>query len=270
MVFSIRLYFEYAFNLDEIDRSDSELEIARQYFLNAVVNNENIEFEPYIYAIGSMCLWIKILFFFRLTRFLGPLFKIIQSMLSNIAIFMVLFITQLIIFGTVGNLLFNSMDAYQSFYITLKTLFSAALANYDFADLEGNPRGEIVGDCFIIIFIILNNILLLNLLIAILSSTYAIFEGNKLVLYINEILKLRSSMQYNKSNSSLISTFPPWNIIAILFMPFIMLSKGSTLANQILFHIEYVPCLILLFSIYLALNLVILPFTYLKGIKMAF
>lgn len=53
-------------------------------------------------------------------------------------------------------------------------------------------------------------------------------------------------------------------------MPFIMLSKGSTLANRILFHIEYFPCLILLFSIYLALNLVILPFTYLKGIKMAF
>ena len=45
-----------------------------------------------------------------------------------------------------------------------------------------------------------------------------------------------------------------------------MLNKKPYTANLILFHIEYLPLLVLLISIFIALNLIILPIAYIKGI----
>ena len=112
---------------------------------------------------------------------------------------MIIYICQLIVFATIGNLLFIDVAEYRDLYIAGKTLFDASLANYEFSTLENCDKGKIVGDIYLITFIILNAILLLNLLIAILSSTYALLERKKLVLYINEILKLRSSLEYDKN-----------------------------------------------------------------------
>lgn len=220
----------------------------------------------YLYSVGSACLWLRILLLFRLTRFLGPLVKMIQNMMNDIMIFMILFVTQLIIFASMGTLLFASVDEYGSLYDALKTLFSAALGDFSFDTLADNNKNKYIGDSFLIIFIILNTILLLNLLIAILSSTYAMLEDKKLVLYINEILSLRNTLEYDKHCSSLVSTFPPWNCIAVLFMPAILVVKNPKKINNLLFHIEYLPMLLLVFTAYLVLNILLIPIAYLKGI----
>ena len=113
--------------------------------------------------------------------------------------------------------------------------------------------------------VVANNILILNLLIAILSSTYAFLESKKLELYINEILTLKNTLEYDKNCSSIVSTFPPFNLIALMFLPFIMCSKKSESLNNILFHIEYIPFLILITPLYLTLNIILIPFGYIKA-----
>lgn len=101
-------------------------------------------------------------------------------------------------FACVGNLLFSDIEIYGNFYDSLITLFDATIGNYEFSEFSESNKGKYVGNSFLMLFIILNNILLLNLLIAILSRTYALLEEKKLVLYINEILKLRPSLEYDK------------------------------------------------------------------------
>jgi uncharacterized integral membrane protein len=140
------------------------------------------------------------------------------------------------------------------------------MAAYDFDDLSSTAKNQYIADAFLVLFIVLFNILLLNLLIAILSSTYAMLEGEKLVLYINEILKLRSTLEYDKQCSALVSSFPPYNIIALLFSPFIMIKKEPVTLNLVLFHIEYAPLLLILLIVFIAGNLVLIPFAYIKGI----
>ena len=121
---------------------------------------------------------------------------------------------------------------------------------------------------FIIIqlFVIWNTILLINLLVAILMTTYSQLENNKLACFINEILKLRSTMEYDSNCSSLVSTFPPWNGFAMLFVVPILLKKNSQKLNNVLFHVEYIPILVFLFAVYLLFNIVLLPFAYAKGL----
>lgn len=203
---------------------------------------------------------------FRLTRFLGPLIKMIQNMVFDISVFMVLFGAQMIVFASIGVLLFNDVDDYGDFYTACKTLFLAAMGTFDFTTLKDNAKGEEVGDIFMIIFVITNNILLLNLLIAILSSTYALLEEKKVVLYINEILMLRPSMEYNKKCSSLVSTFPPMNLIPLSFTPYIISKRNPSMLNNFIFHIEYIPIMMLFLIIFIAMHAILIPLAYLKGI----
>lgn len=202
---------------------------------------------------------------FKLTRFLGPLVKMIENMLNDIAIFMVLFALDLIIFATIGTLLFSSVSSYANLYESLKTLFSSSLGNFDYTILANNGKSEILGTIYVTLVVVTNNILILNLLIAILSSTYAMLESKKLVLYINEILTLRNSLEYERNCSSLISTFPPFNFVALLLCPFIILARKPRRLNEVLFHLEYAPFLLLLTLLYLTLNVLLVPLGYVKA-----
>lgn len=98
-----------------------------------------------IYAIGVGCLWLRILFSLRLTRFLGPLIKMINNMLFDIAIFMILFLVDLIIFASVGNLMFVQLDGFKDFYHSMLTLFLAAMGDFEFEHFEDSNKTEYVG-----------------------------------------------------------------------------------------------------------------------------
>ena len=198
-VFATRIYLEYQYYVKGLSSLDDKDDIGTMYYDNIFGKRNDEDLLDYMYSIGSACLYLRIIMLFRLTRFLGPLIKMIQNMINDIIIFMVLFVIQLIVFATIATLLFASVGDYASLSESLKTLFSAALGTFDFNVIGSNDKSEILGDAFLVVFIILNMILLLNLLIAILSSTYAQLEDKKLVLYINEILKLRNTLEYDKN-----------------------------------------------------------------------
>ena len=88
---------------------------------------------------------------------------------------------------------------------------------------------------------------------------------NKVVLYINEILSLRCTLEYDKNCSAMVSTFPPFNSIATIFAPYIVITQRSEKINNYLFHLEYIPFLVLITPVYFVLNIVLIPFGYIKG-----
>ena len=133
----------------------------------------------------------------------------------------------MLIFASVGNLLFVSIPEYESLNEAMMTLFSAAMGDFDFGVLHDNDKGVIVGEIYMITFVIFNLILILNLLIAILASTYSRLETKQLVLYINEILKMRPAYQYNSNASSLVSSFAPLNAIPLVFSPFFFCKRST-------------------------------------------
>ena len=190
--------------------------------------------------------------------------------MSDIAIFMILFAIILIIYGCIGNLLFYTESSYDNMYDAIVTLFAISVGEFDLNSLNDTNKGKLVGQLYIISFIVLCNILILNLLIAILSSTYARLEESKKVLYINEILRLRHSLEYEKKNSALISSFPPWNYFCLFTVPFYLFSNDSSFVNNVLSHICYLPVVFICTIIFIICNLILIPFAYLKGILIKF
>ena len=266
IVFFIRLIFEFNYYRSGLVDGASDGYNGVIYYKNIYMYRDDGNFLSYLYSIGSAWLWLRILLLFRLTKFLGPIVKMIQNMMYDITIFMILFGIELIIFASIGTLLFSSISDYSDLYTTIKTLFEVAMGSWDFSVLSSNNKSAYLGDIFTFFVVIINNILLLNLLIAILASTYALLENKKNVMYIIEILKLRSSLEYDKNCSSLVSAFPPLNFIIALFSPFIVCMKNSSWLNTILFHIEYLPLLVLISAVYWTLNILLIPIAYFKGI----
>ena len=218
----------------------------------------------YYYAVGSFVMWISMLYKFRLTRFFGPLYKMIEQMLKDISVFMLLYLMQLILFACIAHILFSDMPAYGGIYTGAKSLFDASLGNYSFLTLEGNSKSDLLGDVFLICFIVINHILLINLLIAILSSTYALYEQHGVSLYVNGILQMRSAAEYDSRYGALVSTFPPWNAVLLPFIPFYLIKKDTKLLNRFVFHLTYLPILCIAFLFFVTGNLLIIPLAYFK------
>ena len=184
----------------------------------------------------------------------------------DIVKFMVVYALQIMLFSCLGNILFTDIPAYRDLTYGARTLFDASLGNYSFTVLEKSAKGDMVGTVFLILFLLLNHILLLNLLIAILSSTYAYYETKGVSLYISGILQMRFSSRYNPHYGALVSSFTPWDVLVVPFLPFFMFKNAEDLKslNSFLFHIAYLPIVFTLFVIFLMLNILILPLAYLK------
>ena len=187
-------------------------------------------------------------------------------MIWEIIIFMILFIIVLIIYSSIGTLLFYTVASYQDFWTTFITLFSAALGNFDFTVLTSQPKGQLIGDLYLISFLILTAILFLNLLVAILTKVYQNFESKKFVLYISEILKLRSLLGYDKKASGLISIPPPLNLLPLIMSPLYFTRLNQAKLNTLVLHVCYIPVLLITTLIFIVFNLFILPFAFFKGI----
>mmetsp|Transcript_23462 Transcript_23462/g.26892 ORF Transcript_23462/g.26892 Transcript_23462/m.26892 type:complete len:116 (-) Transcript_23462:827-1174(-) len=100
------------------------------------------------------------------------------------------------------------------------------------------------GYYFLIVFLIVSNIVLLNFIIAILSNTYAQLKDVNKALYLNEVVKVRNIFEYDKYYMSIVALFIPLNYLFLPVVPFVIFLKSKTL-NKILLHIAYLPVLIL-------------------------
>jgi hypothetical protein len=69
------------------------------------------------------------------------------------------------------------------------------------------------------------NIIIFNLIIAILANTYSIFENNSNGLYLSEILISRDEMVYDESYGAFLAAMPPINILQLPFLPLIFVMR---------------------------------------------
>lgn len=124
--------------------------------------------DAYSIIVGTV--WLRLILGLKVTRLLGPIINIVFKMLRDVSVFLVLFLLVLILFTCMGQISFSAMADFDSFFTSFKTLYSAALG--DFSISEYPEKAAI----FMMAYLLINLVLMLNLLIALLSNTYAIFE----------------------------------------------------------------------------------------------
>ena len=118
-----------------------------------------------------------------------------------------------------------------------------------------------------LIYVFLNVLVLFNVVIAMMADTYALMTSQRRGLYNYNIIKSVSIYKLDKRYGALILLIMPLNVIAFLLLPFYILIKDKkrlVAFNRRVYSILYACFAIVLTAIYLALNLTIMPFAYLK------
>ena len=115
--------------------------------------------------------------------------------------------------------------------------------------------------------------MILNLIIAILSNTYNIFDTRSKGLYLSKILNARDDHpiddeEFHMHYGSMLLTITPLNIILLPFVPYALFFKPSKYINNLLLISQYSVLINVLFFFFLIGSIMMAPFAYVKGIYM--
>ena len=209
-----------------------------------------------------MCLWLRVVLIFRASEFLGPFIKVIGKMFADIFIFFILYILILVSFASVGTLAFFRTAAYTNLYKSVITLFASSLGGFDYTSINST-----FGDIYLSVFLICSLILLLNLLIAILSTTYSYYETRGRGLYLQEILNIWEDVQYGGNRGFLVVRTFPFHVLSLIFIPFFCCCKSNKKRrafDNFLQNLQFIPTIMVHLIVVTILSAFLLVFAYIK------
>ncbi|CEL94715.1 unnamed protein product [Vitrella brassicaformis CCMP3155] len=142
----------------------------------------------------------------------GPLILAVVRMFSDISMFLCLYVYILLVFAGVFTVLSSDEDHqyFGSFPKATLTLFFAGQGDFNEALTNAIESHDTLGAVLLFTYVILSSIILLNLLIAIMASTYAAIEQTQTAQY--QLLRIRVLNEY--LNMPLHERLPPpFNLI---------------------------------------------------------
>lgn len=186
--------------------------------------------------------------------------------------FFLLYILLAMMFAIVGNINFiYDLNEFDNFTDSFLTVIDASLGNFDTAIFLSIPDHsmQLIGEVYMISIIVVFNILLMNLIIAILANTYNTFDSRSNGLYLSKILITRDELNYDKSYGAILSATPPINAIQVPFVPAFLFLRYNTpqvhMVNSLVMRIQYVLFMIVLKAFFCAISVLLIPIAWLIG-----
>jgi len=172
-------------------------------------------------TIISILVLFRTLYFATIFRSYGMLVSALFIMMGDVIKFLTFFLVILAGFAVVMVSFFPDCEQFGTFSEAFKYLFSAGLANYDYDWFEGtlNPTGGVV---ILTIYVIIANVILLNMLIAILADTYS--NMTELSHQSSAVARANFIQEYDGHGD-----FPvPWNFVSLCCNLVCFFLKGKT------------------------------------------
>ena len=148
-------------------------------------------------------------------------------------------------------------------------MLDASIGNFDFTlfdKIENNNFLVVLGNIFIIVVVITFNILILNLIIAILANTYNIYDEKSAGLYLSKILNSRDEMSFDENYGAVLLTMSPLNIIILPFVPYALFKVPSAQLNTYMTILQYMVFIIVIYGLFFIGSLAMLPMSFLKAL----
>ena len=152
------------------------------------------------------------------------------------------------------------------------TIIDTSIGNYDLQIYNDVKKLEmrLFGQWLSIFAVIIFNILLMNLMIAVLTNTYSIFDSRSNGLYLSKILSYRDEINYDNSFGAFLFPVPIINLIQIPVLPVAMMFPyGNSILFQIninLMRVQYVLFMMIMLVLFVVYSVVLIPFAWIVGI----
>jgi len=225
---------------------------------------DNNDYIVPLFSFFVIIIFVRTLNTLEVHNIIGPFIEMMKQMVMRIGTFSLFFAILLFFFAMVGALYIPySIEEYRSLYRAVVTLFQTSIGVFDMNLMKSEFKAEM----FTIIYVLVFNILLLNLLIAILTQVYTDVSEQADTLYVSNLIVLHSLYAPHEQYSALINSFPPLNMVfGTITLPLYLFSsqESCTGINNVFLKIEYFMTFIIIFAFYVAMELIAIGFCYLK------
>jgi len=173
--------------------------------------------------------------------------------------FMFIFMLNIFAFGSLFYLLSSyRLSLYSTFLGSLRSLIATSLGTFDFKDM--NDAESIIQ----VVFLYSSNVIMINLLIAILTKTYSDITKRSSVEYALIMYENYRVKKLDKDYSVLIAFPPPLTGLSVIFMPLLIFKRFDL--NALTMKFGYTLILAAFFVVFFIVNILIVPFTWFKMI----
>ena len=248
----------------------AELMYTQAYNDDVTQNEIDVSFYSGMVALGNCFRLLAALIAYES---FGTIIMTCMYMFGDVATFIVVWYLNLMSFAMVGVFVFQDIEKMETLPKSLLFFIDAAFGGYDLGvfDIFEPDRMFLkwFGIIFILIFVFLNLLILLNILIAMMADTYSLMTSVRKGLYNGNIIRAVPAYKTNKVYGGLLILIPPFSILSFLLLPFYLLIKDHEklkfLTNTV-FMTLYTVVAFFLSIYYIICNAIMMPFAYLKTI----
>lgn len=169
--------------------------------------------------------------------------------------------------GAYDSTIYCKPDALEEGDLYLRDLAAAAYSLTEEATENHDAILCLQGKVFMIFFNSANMVLMLNLIIAILSSTYAFYEDKKTGLYYEVLISKLAELEFDERYGAAACAKPPINLMIAPLQWILIFECFSDefllYYNHLLCHLLYFPVSIFFTVIFAAVDIFCAPFAYL-------
>ena len=226
----------------------------------------NILADGIVYSVLITMGWMKVIIILMTTNSYGPFIRIMFNVFWHVFAFLVIFVCITFLFAQCFTLFFQHTNLqFFEFYEGFVTLFNTAFGQVFFED--NFTELELMGFVMLMLYTTLSNIILFNLIVAIINNLFNSLEDkadaeNRAVLVLTH-----ERIKWDNRYGLLILLPAPLNAISLIFIPWLFVVKDSIEDVNLLFSkVCYFIVAVIIFLYLILLGLICYPFALLKSL----
>ena len=145
--------------------------------------------------------------------------------------FTILYSMLFVTLALIGNINFiYFLKEFENMFTSSLTVINASIGNYDIEIFNtiDDKNMRLFGQLYMLVVIVCFNLLLLNLVIAILANTYNMYDTKSNGLYLSKILSKRDELIYDENYGAFLTSIPPINAVVLPFLPIGMFARTGS------------------------------------------
>ena len=193
-------------------------------------------------------------------------------MFNDVAQFIVVWIFVLVAYASVGFISLRDVKELSHFEDAIIYFFQVAFVSYDLEIFDvyepDRPNLKKFGELFMLSFLFVNALILLNVVIAMMADSYGFMANRRIGIYNYMMIKAAPSYANDKHYGALAFLPAPFAVVSFLTIPYYLCVKEKERLRRFTdrFNVScYFIVSIIISVIFLAINLTLVPFAYLKN-----
>ena len=210
--------------------------------------------------------WARFFLYFLLEKEISKLLLTLVEMVGDTLSFLLLIFCYILVQASIFTTLYQDQLStnYGSLILSFRTLYDAGLAVYSFKGMENQ---EVIHSLLLVLHVFLTNVLLLNYLIAILSTTYENMQQSGIFKY--KVNLYRYCERYMNAFEEgclgeLVLHPPPLSAFSLLLIPSVVNKKVTYIVSTVFSYSMHWGENIIFLLFFLIYECIILLITYAK------